>query len=338
MAATRQGERREKGRILLVGCGQLGSRHLQGVSRLADVAEVVVIDTDPAALSLGRARIAEVPDRNESIRYEWLEGLSGVSGEVDLCVVATLSMGRPELIERVAHATGCRIYLTEKVVAQSVAEYERLLGFAASEGLSVWVNCKTRAYGIHGYFKSKIEAGSPIAFSHHGGNHGLGNNGVHSADLFAFYTGCSSIDVRASQVDPILHPSKRGADYFDLSGTLFGVADDSSTYTLSFARTPEACEHIAVLGSGCRFFVDNMQRYALESYAADGWVWRPVPVEEDWLVSSMTTRFASDILSKGRCDLPTLDECYVSHRFILNALLPHFRSLIAEDLEQCPIT
>ena len=87
-----------------------------------------------------------------------------------------------------------------------------------------------------------------------------------------------------------------------------------------------------------RCIVDHIQRWAVESDESSSWMWRAVPFEGDIMVSQMTQSFASDILTRGGCELPNLEESMVAHRFILNELSPHFNRLLGRDSELCPVT
>ena len=89
-------------RILLVGCGQLGSRHLQAILSLPDVSDVFVVDVDKASLDLGQRRLQEMPDRNPSIKVHWLSHLDKECTGGDVCVVSTQAPGRCELIKKIA--------------------------------------------------------------------------------------------------------------------------------------------------------------------------------------------------------------------------------------------
>ena len=81
-----------------------------------------------------------------------------------------------------------------------------------------------------------------------------------------------------------------------------------------------------------------MTKWFCESTADSGWSWRAVPFETNLMVSHMTRAFAADILTSGRCELPTLEECFPAHRFILSELLPHFNRLCGTDSDRCPAT
>ncbi|MBI3317664.1 MAG: hypothetical protein HYZ90_00755 [Candidatus Omnitrophica bacterium] len=325
-------------KILLVGCGQLGGRHLQAVASLPEVRRVEVVDPRPEALALGRRRLKELPGLSGEISFRWLRDLGEASPGGDLCIVATQAQGRCRQVQEADDRLGYRSFLIEKIVAQSVAEMEELLESARRRRLSIWVNLKTRAYPVHRRIKGLLAGEGPLVMEVTAGNLGLANNGVHTADLFAFYDGADRIESAGSQVDPILHPSKRGAELFDLSGTLQGRTGKGSRFILAYAAEHDGPELIALTGPNRRFLVDHLSRWAMESDRESGWSWRPLPFEGDLLVSEMSKGFVSEILSSGRCLLPTLEESMAAHRFILEELKPYFERLLKRELDLCPVT
>src|SRR3989338_3322550 len=95
---------RSSARVLIVGCGQVGSRHPQAVATLPHVAEIEVVDPRPEALVLGQERLAEVPDRNPRILWRWLSSVEMATAGGDLCIVATQAQGRCQIVRRVVKA------------------------------------------------------------------------------------------------------------------------------------------------------------------------------------------------------------------------------------------
>ncbi|MFA7677419.1 MAG: Gfo/Idh/MocA family oxidoreductase [Candidatus Omnitrophota bacterium] len=325
-------------KILLVGCGQLGSRHLQAVASLKGVTEVHVVDPSPEAIELGKSRLSQVADLNKNIKFSWFEDLDKSSQAGDLCLIATQAKGRCQLIERVAKEFNYKKFLIEKIVSQSVEEYESLISFCKANDIAVWVNCKKRAHGIQKYIKSKLKSNEPIIFSSVGGNHGLANNGVHQIDLFVFYDGSSRLYSSGLKIDDKIHPSKRGKEIFDLSGSLYGYSDRGSKFMLSFSDSNPSPDLIVINAASSRFLIDHFQKFAYESYLDQDWQWSKILIDEEWRVSHMSKKFVSDILTTGNCQLPTLEDCYLSHEFILNNLLPHFNRLLKRDSKYCPVT
>jgi predicted dehydrogenase len=321
-----------------VGCGQLGSRHLQALAALPQIGEIEVVDPSPGAQALGQERLHEVADRVPGQKVQWLSGLQQATAEGDLCVISTLAPGRSELVQQVATELGYRAFLLEKIVAQSVAEYQQLMDFAADKGLSVWVNCQTRAFPIYQKIKAALDPGEPLLYHVMGGNHGLATNGVHAADLFLFLDGGGMISENSARIDPVLHSSKRGQEMYELSGTVTGISDKGSDMVLSFAAD-HMCPHLTIVTTPrARYVVDHMKRWAWGSGSDNNWDWQTELVDENLFVSYMTRVLAADILDSGTCALPTLQECFPSHRFILQALQPHFNALLSADSDRCPVT
>lgn len=323
-------------RVLLVGCGQIGSRHLQAVSCLKDVGYVDVVDCHDGSLSLGQTRLKDVADANAAIVYRWLKAVAISSHNADLCIVATSAQGRVELVKEIFEKTGVSQFIIEKLVTQSLVEYQELMVFAQRHDLKIWVNCPTRAYSIHQYIKSKIDHRQPLLFSQIGGNFGLACNGIHYADLFLFYDGGNEIRPAGISIDPILHPSKRGKDFFDLSGVLTGHTSKGSKMILSYAADHLLPDVVTIMTKQARFMVDIIGGWAQESI--DGQPWQKIGIESKTNVSYTTQIFCEDIFSCRTCALPTLEECWPAHQYILTVLLPHFNQLLKVENQFCPAT
>lgn len=323
-------------KLLLIGCGELGSRHLQAVASLPGVKEIHVVDSREQSLELGKTRLKEITDLNPEIEFFWHTRPDTCCAKGHLCIVPTQAQGRCALIKESATTLGYKKFLIEKIVSQSVAEYQDLIEFSARNNLQIWVNCKTRAYGIHQYIKSKLDPRASLIFTRLGGNHGLATNGVHTADLFAFYDGSSRIYGVGARIDEAVHTTKRGQ--YDLSGALYGRTDKGSDLAILFSASHEGPDIISIVSSRGRFIVDHFQKWAQESLPETNWQWRPVAINEDWMVSAMTKVFVRDILNKERCNLPTLMECFPAHEFILGQLLPHFNRLLNMQKDFCPVT
>src|SRR3989338_8515381 len=293
-------------KVLIVGCGQLGSRHLQAVAQIADVSDIFVFDHEPNALKTAQARLAEGQPVSKNTRIHWSTALRADFSGGDLCINAMQAKDRCSAVKKVCEDLGYKNFLIEKVVAPSLEEYEDLMNFSEAHRLSVWVNCKSRAYGIHKYIRSRLNPGETITFAAVAGNHGLANNGIHEADLFVYHDNCQDITLTGQHIEQKLHSSKRGKAIYDLAGTLIAVSEKGSECVISFKPDHSAPDTVFLVSPSARFMVDHYRKYALESYAKDDWAWRQVPIDENWMVSSMTRRFAEDILKTDVCELPTL--------------------------------
>lgn len=323
-------------KILLIGCGQIGSRHLQAICCLREIKEIHIVDSNPDALALGKGRVQEVKERNLDTRLFWHERLNPLVAKGDLCIMATQAKGRADLIELVSGQYGYGNFLIEKMATQSIGEYHRLMDFALEKQLKIWVHCQTRNYEVHKYVKSCLDPSQSIYFSEAGGNWGLGCNGIHYADLFLYCDNASEIIPVGNSVDPILHSSKRGRDLYDLSGALYGRSKKGSQFILSYDRHHMNADVVTIISPRGRFLVDIFNGWAMQ--CLDGAHWEAIGTKESFLVSQTSKLIVHDILFKSKCGLPTLEECLPSHEFILTQLQPHFNRLLKRDLDYCPMT
>lgn len=328
-----------KYRVMIIGCGNLGSRHLQAVASLEDVGEVCVVDISQESLDLGKKRLGEVMDLNRSIKFSWETSLDDVFQEADLCIVATLASQRPALVKEIAASKRCKKFLIEKIVAQSVIEYEGLLQFSDKFNLSVWVNCQSRSYKIHKYIKSLLNPQEPIFLHIVGGNRGLACVGLHYADLFVFFDNTEEISGSAMFIDETLHPSKRSKDIYELSGVLMGNSSRGSSLLISYNKFDIGPDCLLLATPSRKFVIDQYNKLTVfESVASSGWEWKKIAIEEEYLVSKISRGFISSILCEDKCDLPTLSECFPAHKFILSSLLPYYNKLLGRESSRCPVT
>jgi len=325
-------------RVLIVGCGELGSRHLQALASLPMVTHIEVLDPRPESFQLGRDRLQELPGPRPSAEISWITSIEQATKDGGLCVIATQAKGRCELLRSVANTLGYTSFLLEKIADQSVAAIEETAAFCRAKEISVWVNCQTRIVPTYQRIKKKLAATEPIYLTAIGGMQYLATNGIHTADLFAYYDECKSIEEAGAKIDPILHLSKRGSDIYDLRGTLRGFTAKGSNLSISYVDSDSSWGHISVSSDRYRCVVDHQQEWMAEADFESEWSWRQVPFEGSMMVSRTTREIAVDIFASGKCGLPTLEESLVSHRFILNGLLPHFSDLLGQTLDSCPVS
>ena len=323
-------------KILLVGCGQIGSRHLQAIAAVPGIAQVHVVDGNAESLALGKARLAEVKPAEAGTKFVWHERLNADVAAGDLCILATPATGRHALVDTIAQEFGYRQFLTEKLVAQSLAEYDRLLELEEKMGLKIWVHFQTRLYPIFQYLKSQISLGEPIFFSEAGGNWGLACNGIHYVDLFVFLDGAEALLPVGLRVDPTLHPSKRGKDMCDLSGVMAAATRKGSHFTISYAAGHQQNDVVTIITPRMRWMVDMSRPAAFES--KEQGPWQPLEVKGSIFVSQTSQAIIEKILNKGSCGLPDLTQARVSHEFVLGQLQPEFNRLLKKNLDHCPAT
>jgi predicted dehydrogenase len=323
-------------KVAIVGCGELGSRFLQGTALVSIVTEINIIEPDNNAKAIAKQRLDDViVNSNCQVKVNWHEKPDKNNMDVDVCIIATQANGRDSLIKQVINL-GVKRILTEKIVTQSLESYQDCLDYANKHNVEIWVNCKTRAYNTWKSIKKKIKDNEPISYHSVGGNHGLCTNGLHALDLFVFLTDSLDLLNPVDAIDRVLHTTKRGK--FDLSGILQIEGNNSSKCVLHYSSFNNAMPIDVVSTSSFRWIVDNSTKELYEGTASDGWILKTIPFDENISVSAMSTKFIQEILLTGTCELPTLRQAFVSHKLLFEVSLPIFNGLLNKQDNICPIT
>ncbi len=66
--------------------------------------------------------------------------------------------------------------------------------------------------------------------------------------------------------------------------------------------------------------------------------WKSISIKENTWVSQTTKAFVRRILAARQCELPTLEQSYPAHQYILETLQPHFDELLKQQHGFCPVT
>lgn len=322
-------------KILIIGCGELGSRFLQACLSIDIVSAIDIIEPNSISRNTAASRANEInPSLTEKIG--WYNSISEITSSYDLCIIATHADVREAIIEKVINL-GIKSILTEKIVTQSIESYVNILNLAKTNNVTIWVNCKTRAYSIWKYVKERLNPAEQLSYYSIGGAHGLCTNGLHAIDLFVHITECKQLIDQNSVIDTDLMLTKRNK--YDLTGTFNMVTENNSKCTIAYLANSYANNLEIVATPSYRWIIDYSAKQIFESSVENNWKMEPLIFEENNLsVSHMSIRFISDILKKNDCELPTIADTFIAHRYIYEVSLPIFNASLKKSDNICPIT
>ena len=106
--------------VLIIGGGQIGSRHLQVLALKAEDLYISVVDPSRDQLILAEERFHQIKKDKLSKRPLFLRSVSEVKGVVDLCIYATTAQHRLQVLkESLLSQAEIKNILFEKVLFQS---------------------------------------------------------------------------------------------------------------------------------------------------------------------------------------------------------------------------
>ena len=221
-------------RISVIGAGQLGSRHLQGILRLDATCEIHVVDPSIPSLEIARQRASEVPEHTRH-RLFFHQTIDALPDFLNYAIVATTADVRLPVLRVLLQNRTVSNLLLEKVLFQRKEDYAAAGEILEEAGTQAWVNCPRRAFPIYKTLQAFFDDDILRHMDVRGGEWGLGCNAIHFIDLIALMTGGNPEQISTQFLYPYLIDSKRKG-FKEFIGTLSG---NCGTASFSLTAMPD---------------------------------------------------------------------------------------------------
>ena len=313
-----------------MGCGNIGSRHLQALSTLPFEADIEIIEPNEDAQNLAKNRLEEIEYDESQFTFSWKSSMIN-SKNNDLVILATPSKNRLDLVQTLVEL-GNKRFIIEKMVCQSKRDYELILQLINSTGSKAWVNASRRYFTSYQQIMEKLEENSNTNLCINAGNMGLGSNAIHFLDLFSWLVKNDNITLNGDFLDREILKNKRGDAYKEFSGMIIGKSTDSSTITINFSRDDSLPLCVNFFGNKIRLIVDETNKTVLD---LNNRLQTEFKVE---FQSTLTAKIVQDIFAKDSSLLPTLEESKNIHFELFRIFNEHIKRTTNCEVEKCPIT
>jgi hypothetical protein len=322
-------------KIVIIGAGQLGSRHLQGVLSSNLHTSIEVVDPSRAALENAQKRADEIQYEKSFKSITFYTDLKDVSKHIDLCIVASTSNVRFNIIQTLISVSAIRYLILEKILFQELDKYDLAEKLFAKKGIQTWVNCPRRMVPEYKALQSRINKTEPVSFVLLGSNWGLGCNAIHFIDLFAFFTGNNLLQFNTEKINKII-PAKREG-FYELVGTLTGRQGKNSEILLQSKESKHHFIGISILTDTFYCTVNETQGLMtitdLSSQNSED-IKFSIPFQ-----SQLTRNLCEELLIYGQCDLTDFSTSSLLHKRIISSYLDVFENNGFNNLNgSCPIT
>lgn len=310
--------------VRLIGLGNIGFRHLQGLASMARDIRLEGYDLAHSA--------------RERAGLEW-SSYTGSEGDfsqlhdtpADLAILATSAAGRETMIRQELDR-GTRRFLLEKVVFTQQAAFDRMQAALQAVGASAYVNTARRLWPLYQKLAQDTRAsGQPVALEVSGRHLGLACNGVHFIDLLQMLS--SDMDITAVDADLSKPwPCKREG-YFEIWGAVRFRTSGGSSLLLSveedgpetpLVRLTQGDRHLTIL-EGAGQLVDPAGIVVQDIGRA--------PYQ-----SELSALYARPMLADMAPMLPSLAESTRAHKALLAVLEPAFAKAGLMTDQGLPIT
>ncbi len=321
-----------KKNIILVGCGNIGSRHLQALVKLPFDVDIHVIEKSNKSKNLANDRLNEIKFNKKNHQIFWYDSISKFTNNSDLVIISTLSQGRVDLILNLLKNKNKK-FLIEKPVCQSKKEYENLLKQMKLFKATGWVNTNRRYFESYKKIKDELKNSKFININVVSKASGLGTNAIHFFDLFSWLIDDSKIKLNGEFLIPKIFLNKRGKEFKEFYGTIVGSGKNNSSITLTFLPSNTESIFVTISTDSANYVIDELNHNAIKM----GKINKKFNFTYEH-ASQLTTKIAKDILEKNTSFLPKLDESYVHHTELFRIFNLHMKKQLKREVSLCPIT
>jgi predicted dehydrogenase len=307
-------------KVAVIGCGELGSRHAQALSRHLDLEALSLVDPSTSSLLKAEQRVKATGYFGRITAHHEIASLEGT---FDFIVISTSSKERAQSLEAVLEMQNSKTILLEKLLSPNRSELVRISESSHNSKVGMWVNCPMPHFSHYvevARFLEESASDEPIIYTVKGGDLGLVSNSIHYLDHLVHLTGRPIWSARFSP-DSFLIESKR-AGYSELLGTLTAVTQLGDRLEVSFTDTHAEQQLTVEIRRGSsvwRFDEINLQfQYSINGILiSSGEISTPMQSE--------LTHLSLDRLKNG--DKPwwsSIEQSLQIHHKLFDALEAHF--------------
>lgn len=316
--------------IMIVGAGQLGSRHLQALCNLNNKNRIFVVDPSRDSLEEAKYRYDQVSNKSSpEVTYKIKMSDVFVS-ELSVVIIATNSAVRLQVIKELVKNFNIKYLILEKVLFQSTSQITEAKLILERKNIKAWVNCPRRQSEGYKKFAKICKSANNITMSVRGKNWGLGCNAIHFIDLWHFFTRFNNYRIIYDENCEIISSKRDG--YKEISGG-FNAVSENRKHKL-FVQCDQVTDGVTNVEISIN--IDEVE-YTLDEKNGRITKINELSAFQELKIlfqSQLTHLTVTSLFEKGSCDLTSFDVSAMLHKEFLNSS----RCLFTEENEIIPIT
>jgi len=322
-------------KVVIIGAGQLGSRHLQGVAKSIIKIDVEVVEPFENTRKLAEERYYEVDNRDNIKSIKFLESINQLSDSLDLVIIATGADVRFKVIKELLESKKVKNLVLEKVLFQKIDEYYEIEKLLLLKNVNCWVNHPRRMFPTYKKLKDLLADSQQISYNFQGGDWGLACNSLHFIDHLAFLVDSTDVQINTQYLDNQIYTSKRNG-FIEFNGLLNGKIGNH-TFSLYSNSVYSPSVFTIVSDNFVANIDESVGRIDLKLRKNN---WKTEILEEKivYYQSELTNKIISDILIDEKSLLPTYRKSMDLHIPFISSLLGHMNKINNKEHKICPIT
>ncbi|MDA9124960.1 Gfo/Idh/MocA family oxidoreductase [Flavobacteriaceae bacterium] len=319
---------------LIIGAGQLGSRHLQGLLKFKSEQVIYVLDPSEISLNISKERAKEVENKHNLI---YINDWDKLPTKFDLVIVATGANVRSKLVIKLLTNFKVENLILEKVLFQEINSYSEISNLIKKTKTSTWVNHPRRMFNHYKEIKKIIsQSEEKVSFQVYGENWGLACNGLHFIDLFSFLSNSEVEHLNFDGVEKVVN-SKR-LNNIEFIGSITGALKNGSDFKISSINGSCADITVCVFTKSNRWIIQEGTAQKVIHLSIENNFNESITTFKNEFQSNLTTRIINDILNEEKTTLPNYVEASSSHIPFIKSALNTYTRITGIKTSIVPIT
>lgn len=315
-------------KVSIIGAGQLGSRHLQGLKTAQTEMEIWVIDSCEESLKVAKERCDAVESKTpKTVHYA--QTIDALPQTLDLVIIATGSKPRASITKALlAHSSVCYLVL-EKFLFTRLQDFDEIEILLKEKGVKCWVNCPRRMWPSYEAIKELVNPDKPVIIEYCDQDWGMCCNSVHLIDIWMCLAGDCQFKVNLSGIEPLVRDSKRNG-YIELFGKEVFSSSNGDVLVQTCLSEYSGRTEVVIHNDGNEINVNEVTG----EWSFNGNVLQAKTPYQ----SGLTGIVADEILTTGDCRLTPYSMSVQYHKPYLQAVMQLVNKLQGCDSDSCPIT
>lgn len=319
---------KEMNTVVIIGAGQLGSRHLQGVKLASHSLNIWVCDTSFDSLRVAEERYHQISSPTMHTVH-FVNDWGQIPLNIDVVIVATGSIPRAGIVDALITTHNVRYMVLEKFLFPRMAEYDAIQAMIDQYHVPTFVNCTRRMWQLYDLVAMHIDRTKPIKMQHIGGDWGLCCNSIHYIDIFMHLSGAKSYTLDINGLIPEVIPSKRDG-YIELRGKEIIITPEGNQLILEANPEHVGVSSDVIINGDRQIRIDETKGVV---EIGDLQISAPIQYQ-----SALSGIFVDNLLSSGTCALTPYTESAQYHKIFLSQIGPFVNTLLGTNSDTCPIT
>jgi len=316
--------------IAIIGAGNIGSRHLQGLKNLPQDAHIYVIDPYAPSLETSETRWKETGAAHNVI---FSQDITPDLKTIDCAIMASSADSRATMTRKLLDHADVKSIIFEKVLFQDADDYNSIPQLLAQKNIAAWVNCPRRLWPVYKSFFAKTGAPQKVHLKITGSSWGLACNAIHMIDLLSWLSGETHYKMTEANLDPKIISSKRPG-FVEFTGSFAGEFRNGSTFMIE-SSAEQGTPYALSLSTGNISMVVHEDSDHYDINTGDGWKTEKLVMPYQ---SQLSGDIVKDILISGTCALTPFSDSVALHTPLISMFLEHYNSINGGNSKICPIT